>query len=62
MENRDTIKLLKECDAGSKMAVSSLDDVMERVENKNLQKLLDETKDHHAKLGKIGRASCRERV
>jgi hypothetical protein len=51
MENRDTIKLLKECDAGSKMAVSSLDDVMERVENKNLQKLLDETKDHHAKLG-----------
>ena len=51
MENRDTIKLLKECDAGSKMAVSSLDDVMERVENKNLQKLLGETKDHHAKLG-----------
>ena len=51
MEDRDTIKLLKECDAGSKMAVSSLDDVMDKVENENLQKLLDETKDHHAKLG-----------
>ena len=33
MEDRDTIKLLKECDAGSKMAVSSLDDIMDRVEN-----------------------------
>ena len=41
MEDRDTIKLLKECDAGSKMAVSSLDDVMDKVENVNLKKLLD---------------------
>ena len=40
MEDRDTIKLLKECDAGSKMAVSSLDDVMDKVENENLKKLL----------------------
>ncbi|MBR5488178.1 MAG: hypothetical protein IKV72_00625 [Firmicutes bacterium] len=51
MEERDTIKLLKECDAGSKMAVSSLDDVLDKVENKNLKKLLNETKDHHSKLG-----------
>ena len=51
MEDRDTIKLLKECDAGSKMAVSSLDDVMDKIENENLQKLLNETKDHHDKLG-----------
>lgn len=51
MEDRDTIKLLKECDAGSKMAVSSLDDIMDRVENENLKKLLNETKAHHAKLG-----------
>ena len=39
MEDRDTIKLLKECDAGSKMAVTSLDDVLEKVENENLKKL-----------------------
>ena len=51
MENRDTIKLLKECDAGSKMAVTSLDDVLEKVENENLKKLLVETKGHHEKLG-----------
>lgn len=51
MENRDSIKLLKECDAGSKMAVSSLDDVLEKVENENLKKLLHESKDHHEKLG-----------
>ena len=51
MEDRDTIKLLKECDAGSKMAVSSLDDIMDRLENEKLRKLLNETKDHHAKLG-----------
>ena len=43
MTDRDTIKLLKECDAGSKMAVSSLDDVMDKVENENLKKLLNET-------------------
>ena len=51
MEDRDTIKLLKECDAGSKIAVTSLDDVLEKVENENLKKLLVETKGHHEKLG-----------
>ena len=51
MEDRDTIRLLKECDAGSKMAVSSLEDVLERVENKNLKALLSETKEHHEQLG-----------
>lgn len=51
MVDRDSIKLLKECDAGSKMAVSSLDDVLEKVENENLKALLSETKGHHEKLG-----------
>ena len=51
MEDRDSIKLLKECDAGSKMAVTSLDDVLEKVENENLKALLSETKSHHEKLG-----------
>ena len=51
MTDRDTIKLLKECDAGSKMAVSSLDDMLEKVENENLKKLFSETKGHHEKLG-----------
>ena len=51
MGNDDTIKLLKECDAGSKMAVSSIDDVLEHVENSDMLKLLKETKKHHEKLG-----------
>ena len=51
MENQDTIHLLKECDAGSKMAVSSIHDMIGNVKNKNLAQLLKETKDHHEKLG-----------
>ena len=51
MDNKDTIHLLKECDAGSKMAVTSLDEVMEEVKNENLKQLLEKSKDHHTKLG-----------
>ena len=51
MGNDDTIKLLKECDAGSKMAVSSIDDVLDNVEQVEMLDLLKETKKHHEKLG-----------
>lgn len=51
MENKDTIHLLKECDAGSKMAVTSLDEVMESVQDQKLKELLKKSKDHHEKLG-----------
>ena len=51
MENQDTIHLLKECDAGSKMAVTSLDDMIGKVKNKSLYGLLKETKSHHETLG-----------
>ena len=51
MENKDTIHLLKECDAGSKMAVTSLDEVMESVQDEKLKELLKKSKDHHEKLG-----------
>ena len=33
----DTIKLLRECDAGIKMGVKSIDDVLDRVKNSDLQ-------------------------
>ena len=49
--NDDTIKLLKECDAGSKMAVTSIDDVLEDVQDEKLKKLLIESKEHHTKIG-----------
>ena len=51
MANTDTIKLLKECDAGSKMAVTSIDDVVEKIRDSSMKSLLQESKKHHEKLG-----------
>ena len=51
MENNDTIYLLKECDAGTKMAVTSIDEVLENVQNSDLKQLLTKSKEHHEKLG-----------
>lgn len=51
MENKDTILLLKEYDSGSKMAVSSIDEVLESVQSTNMKQLLSESKAHHEKLG-----------
>ena len=48
----DTIKLLRECDAGIKMGVKSIDDVLDRVKNSDLQQLLNACKDEHNKLDK----------
>lgn len=47
----DTIKLLRECNAGIKMGVSSLDDVMERVRSDSLRDLLAKSKETHTRLG-----------
>lgn len=51
MEHSDTIQLLRECDAGSKMAVTSIDDVLEMVQSTELVSLLKESKAHHEELG-----------
>lgn len=51
MTNNDTINLLKECDAGSKMAVSTIDEVMEKVQDSGMKQLLRESREHHEKLG-----------
>ena len=51
MENQDTIHLLKECDAGAKMAVASFDEVLDRVSDSDMKQLLIDSKDHHEKLG-----------
>lgn len=47
----DTIKLLCECNAGIKMGVSSLDEVLEHVKDEKLKELLEESKSTHEKLG-----------
>lgn len=46
----DTIKLLRECDAGVKMGISSIDDVIEYVSNEKLNNMLKVCKDEHEKL------------
>ena len=52
MIEQDTIKLLRECDAGIKMGVKSIADVLDRVESHNLKQLLNACKDEHDKLDK----------
>ena len=50
MIEQDTIKLLRECDAGVKMGVASIDDVLPHVHSKELEELLTVCKDEHDKL------------
>ena len=50
MIQEDTVKLLRECDAGVKMGVASIDDVLSRVQNKDFESLLTECKNEHEKL------------
>lgn len=52
MIEQDTIKLLRECDAGIKMGVKSINDVLDRVESKELKELLHACKDRHDELDK----------
>ena len=46
----DTIKLLRECDAGVKMGVSSIDDVLKYTKNEGLKTYLAECKREHEVL------------
>ena len=46
----DTIKLLRECDAGIQMGVSSIDDVLDYVQDSTLKKRLTDCKNEHIKL------------
>ena len=50
MIEQDTIKLLRECDAGIKMGVKSIDDVLGFVRSASLKKYLSDCKDEHEKL------------
>lgn len=50
MVEQDTIKLLRECDAGVKMGVASIDDVLEYVADKDFKKLLVQCKEEHTAL------------
>lgn len=52
MIEQDTIKLLRECDAGVKMGTSSINEVLDFVKNDKFKKILTKSKDEHNKLEK----------
>ena len=47
MIEQDTIKLLRECDAGIKMGVSSIEDVLDNVTDSRFKQVLTECKREH---------------
>ncbi|MBO5743156.1 MAG: hypothetical protein J6R68_02640 [Clostridia bacterium] len=51
MVNGDTIELLKECNAGVKMGVSSIEDLIDKADDKKLKSILQDSLDEHKRLG-----------
>lgn len=52
MVEQDTIKLLRECDAGIKMGVTAIHDVYEHINSQKLRDILNASKDRHDELDK----------
>lgn len=50
MVEQDTIKLLRECDAGTKMGIASIEDVLDHVEDQQLYQKLADCKAEHEQL------------
>ena len=50
MVEQDTIKLLRECDAGIKMGVSSIDEVLGNIKSDKLRRALKTCRDEHVQL------------
>ncbi|MBR4290781.1 MAG: hypothetical protein IKT52_09100 [Oscillospiraceae bacterium] len=50
MVEQDTIKLLRECDAGIKMGITSIDDVLDHTRSDKLHNMLSTCKDEHEDL------------
>ena len=50
MVEQDTVKLLRECDAGVKMGVSSIEDVLDNVRSGEMKRILETCKAEHDKL------------
>ena len=50
MIEQDTIKLLRECDAGVKMGISSIDDVLDHVKKEDFRRKLTKCREEHEDL------------
>lgn len=53
MPSEDSIKLLNECNSGTKMAVESLNEVLEKVKDENLRAILTASVEEHKKFGNL---------
>lgn len=59
MSLHDTVKLLKECSAGIKMGVLSIDDTLDQVESTELRKILERGKTENERIGNVAYALLR---
>ena len=50
MIEQDTIRLLRECDAGVKMGVSSISEVLDSIQDKSMHALLGKSRKEHEAL------------
>lgn len=50
MIEKDTIRLLRECDSGVKMGLSSINDVLEKIQNSEFKTEMIECKKEHEEL------------
>lgn len=50
MIEQDTIRLLRECDAGVKMGISAIDDVLKDVKHDELRAILTANKTQHSQI------------
>lgn len=51
MAEQDTIRLLRECDSGIRMGVSSINDVIKYVKDEELKSILEGSRAEHESLG-----------
>lgn len=51
MIENDTVRLLRECDAGVRMGIASIGDVLDNVHAESLCQLLTDSRDEHERLG-----------
>ena len=52
MIEQDTVRLLRECDAGAKMGMDAFADVMDRIENEGFRDLLARSKRDHEQVSR----------
>ncbi len=50
MVEQDTIRLLRECDAGVKMGVASIEEVVDRIQSQEFRQVLAESRHQHDEL------------